>query len=60
MRRRGIIRENANICTSNDGAILHNYATSRDVIDRITTVPERKSTGCLTKAMVVGNGIIKK
>ena len=41
-------RENANRYKSNDSAILHIDTTRPDIIARITTVPERKSTGCLT------------
>ena len=53
-------RENANRYKSNDSAILHIDTTRPDIIARITTVPERKSTGCLTEAMVIWYGIIKK
>ena len=58
MRR--IRRENVKIYKSNYGAILHTDAKIPDVIGRIATVTERKSTGCLTEAMVTGDGIIKE
>ena len=58
MRR--IRGENSKIYKSNAGAILHTDKKSLGVIDRINIVPERKSTGCLTEAMVVGHEIIKK
>ena len=58
MRR--IRRENANGYESNVIAIIHTDATGTDVIYRITTIPERSSTGCLNEAMVTRYGIIKK
>ena len=57
---RHISKENTKRYKSNAGEILHNDATSTDIIARITTIPEIKSTGCLTKAMVIGDGIINK
>ena len=52
-------RENSKRYKSKPGAILHTGATSPGVIARITTVLERRSTGFLTEAMVIGYGIIK-
>ena len=57
--KRPIRIENAKRYKSNVGIILHTDATSPDVIAKITTVPERKSTGCLTDT-VIWYGIIKK
>ena len=57
MRR--IRRENIKIYKSSSGAIIHTDATSPDVIDRIATVPERNSTGCLTETILIGYVIIK-
>ena len=45
---------------SNSGAILDTDAKIIDYISRITIVPEIKSTGCLTDAVVIGDGIIIK
>ena len=57
---RSIRIENTKRYKSNYDAILHTDEKSTDFIDRITTVPERNPTGCLTEAMVIGDVIIKK
>ena len=43
-----VSEENANRYKSNAGETQYTDATSPDVIARITTVPEIKSTDCLT------------
>ena len=53
-------RENAEKYKPNAGAILHTDVKSPDVIARITTVTEIKSTGFLTEAMIIRYGITKK
>ena len=55
-----IRRENKKRYKSNSGAILDTDAKIIDYISRITIVPEIKSTGCLTDAVVIGYGIINK
>ena len=53
-------RENPKRYKSNPSSILHTGATSPGVIARITTVLERRSTGFLTEAMVIVDGITNK
>ena len=52
MRR--IRRKGIKVYNSIDCEIIHTDTTSYDVIARINKVTERKSTGCLTEAMVIG------